>query len=113
MRRRGRGGFDESPGFADAGGDLIGESAGERRLILLVVFIAGRTEDERSANGAEEILHLIDLGVFTLCVRLFCFFVRLKVLTSVCEREKGIETILFEIKKKNNCIYFLFNPMEF
>lgn len=77
MRRRGRGGFDESPGFADAGGDLIGESAGERRLILLVVFIAGRTEDERSANGAEEILHLIDLGVFTLCVRLFCFFVRL------------------------------------
>lgn len=105
MRRRGRGGFDESPGFADAGGDLIGESAGERRLILLVVFIAGRTEDERSANGAEEILHLIDLGgPFSHCVceRLFCFFVRLKVLTS--EREKGIDIILFEIKKKNKFI---------
>ena len=45
-------------------------------------------------------------GEVSHCVRLFCFFVRLNVLTSVCEREKGIEIILFEIKKKT--IVFIF-----
>lgn len=61
-------------------------------MVLLVIFVGGSAENQRSTNRAEEILHLNDLGKTGFTVT---------VVSSVgksieCEREKGIEIILLK-----------------